>query len=80
MLVANWEIRGPMAEKWEYTVVDTVIGAYRNTENQLAEWFPNLNALGDVGWEVVSAVVIHARGTNATQWPLLLLKRRRPPS
>jgi hypothetical protein len=61
-----------MAEQWEYTVVDTVIGAYQNTENQLGEWLTNLNAHGEVGWEVVSDVVIYARGTNATQWPLLL--------
>ena len=64
-------------EKWEYTLVDTVISAYKDTNNQVAEWLWNLNALGEQGWEVASSTIIHGRGSNGQQWPILLLKRRK---
>lgn len=63
------------AQRWEYTLVDTVISAYRNPENQVGEWLANLNALGDQGWELVTDTTIHGRGSNQMQWPVLLFKR-----
>ncbi|MGV9670681.1 hypothetical protein ACWDPV_08795 [Gordonia sp. NPDC003504] len=63
-------------DKWEYTLVDTVISAYRNADDQSAEWLEHLNALGAEGWEVVSDTIIYAKGYNSTQWPVLLLKRK----
>lgn len=69
----------PMAtDRWEYTIVDTVISAYQDTDNQVGEWLANLNTLGQEGWELVSDTIIYARGRNPTQWPVLLLKRRIP--
>ncbi len=64
-------------DKWEYTLVDTVISAYRDADNQLGEWLANLNALGDEGWELVSDTIIYGRGSNGMQWPVLLFKRRK---
>ncbi len=66
-----------MDEKWEYTLVDTVISAWKNAENQVGDWLANLNALGDEGWELVSGTIIYSRGSNPTQWPVLLFKRRK---
>lgn len=63
--------------QWEYTLVDTVISAYRDSGNQVAEWIWHLNELGDAGWEVVSDTVIYGKGSNGMQWPVLLLKRRK---
>lgn len=65
-------------QKWEYTIVDTVISAYMDTNNQVVEWLATLNALGDDGWEMVSDTIIYGKGRNGQQWPVLLFKRRKP--
>ncbi|GAA4537199.1 hypothetical protein [Pseudonocardia xishanensis] len=65
-------------EKWEYTLVDTVISAYKATGNQVGEWLGTLNAMGDDGWEMVSDTIIYGKGRNGRQWPILLFKRRKP--
>ena len=64
-------------EHWEYTLVDTVISAYRDANNQVGEWLDALNQLGEQGWEVVSDTIIYGRGRNGMQWPVLLLKRKK---
>ena len=64
-------------ERWEYTLVDSVISAYRDTGTQVAEWLANLNALGDQGWELVSDNVLYGKGQNGQTWPMLLFKRRK---
>jgi hypothetical protein len=65
-------------DQWEYTLVDTVISAYRDSGNQVGQWLDHLNELGAEGWEVVSDTIIYGKGSNGMQWPVLLLKRRRP--
>lgn len=64
-------------ERWEYTLVDTVISAYRDPNNQVGEWLDNLNKLGEEGWETVTDTVIHGKGYSQAQWPVLLMKRRK---
>jgi hypothetical protein len=64
-------------DKWEYTIVDTVISAYKDTGGQVANWLAHLNALGDEGWEMVSDTILYGKGQNGMQWPVLLFKRRK---
>ena len=41
-------------ERWEYKMICAKLSVYSETNNNLNEIVPNLNSLGQEGWELVS--------------------------
>lgn len=51
----------------EYTLVDTVISAWMDSNEQVGAGLQNLNELGNDGWEVVSDTILYGKGSNGMQ-------------